>query len=112
MNREPVSLERCRIDEELEPIIGQMQGGDLAGILALQFQAWLEDMPELHVLPEEIRKLLVRAARSGFFFGVGKMTRLVEAHHRFGGKASWTEMCDELGELIPGSDDLSALLGE
>jgi len=89
-----------------------MSGGDLAGILALQFQAWLADIPELHVLSEEIRKPLVRAARSGFFLGVGKMTRLVETQHRFGGRASWTEMCDELDELVPSADELSATFEE
>jgi hypothetical protein len=89
-----------------------MCSGDLAAVLSVQFQAWLEDIPELHVLPPEIRKPLVRAARSGFFFAVGKMTRLVGTQHRFGGKASWTEMCDELDDLVPDPDELSAQLGD
>jgi len=105
-------LGKFRIEKELDPNFGEMCGGDLAGILALEFQAWLEDMPELRSLPQEVRKPLVWAARSGFFFGVGKMTRLVETQHRFGGKASWTEMCDELYELIPSPAELSAQMGE
>ena len=64
------------------------------------------------MLPEEIRKPLVRAARSGFFFGVGKLTRLVEIQQQFGGKASLTEMCDELDELVPDPDELSATFEE
>jgi len=112
MTNEPIDIEKYRTEKELEPIIGQMEGPDLAGILALAFQCWIEDMEELRCLPDNVRQPIMRAARAGFFFGVGKMTYLVETQRRFGGDASWTEVCEELDEVLPGPDELSARIGE
>lgn len=112
MSNQPISLDNYRIEKELDPIIGRMDPGDLAAILALGFQCWIEDMDDLRGLPEEVRKPLMCAVRSGFVFGVGKVTHLVETQRRFGGSASWTEVCEELDEMIPGPDELSASIGD
>jgi len=40
------------------------------------------------------------------------MTQLVETQRRFGGQASWTDVCDELDELLPAPEELSAKLGK
>jgi len=112
MNHELINIEKYRTEKEIEPIIGRVAEGDLAGVLALQFQCWIEDMPELRCLPEEIRKPLVRAARSGFFYGVGKVTYLIQTQRRFGGQASWPEVCDELDDMIPPAEEISARIGE
>jgi len=88
-----------------------MCGPDLAGILALAFQCWIEDLEELPALPESIREPLVRAARAGFFFGIGKMTYLVEVQRRFGGTAPWSDMYEELDGVIPNPEELIARIG-
>jgi len=112
MEQKPTSLDQDRREKEPDPIIGQMAAGDLAAILSLGFQCWLEDKAELHSLPEDVRKPLVWALRSGFFYGIGKMAELVETHRRFGGQASWVNVCDELDALLPPAQELSARLGE
>jgi len=53
MTNDPIHIEKYRTEKEIEPIIGQMDGPDLAGILALALQCWIEDVEELRALPDK-----------------------------------------------------------